>query len=708
MERGVALSRQYGVDRVLQPIFDYMPTADSPPLAPKHITAPPARPKKKNLPDDSDNSTPVPKAQSSRVQATKAAAAKKAAENRKAAEERKREESEEEHANLMREMGSDGRSLSNSEGSDQSETPSPFGSEMGDAEYQDFNNGNHNGNGSRKRKHGDGMNHQNQQNHQQQQQSNNNNNNSHLPMHNNNNNHNNTNLQQSHLPHPHSHSHPSHQQQQQQHSQQQQQHQQSVDSYGGGNGGGPLRYARLILDYFVSETNQVPSFLTFPPADFDANVVIDDDGHTALHWACAMGRLKIVRLLLSAGADVFRANGMGQTALMRSVMFTNNYDLRKFPELFELLHRSTINIDRNDRTVFHYVVDIALQKGKTHAARYYIETILARLVDYPQEVADILNFQDEEGETALTLAARARSKRLVKILLDNGADPKISNRDGKTAEDYILEDERFRESDVTMGGTGPLLMNNGVGDMGGASGSNSNGLGAYNNSNYPHPQHHQLLSNSSIPSFVPQLHTSETGQRTSSKSIPQVAQLLEQLATSFDKELGDTDRDLQQAVSLLSTINTEIHDSNRILNNLDTQASTLDQLSSQESNLVLELELKMGKRFRLGWEKWVRDEDAREISYINSGPQSQLIQPELDLDHLIDLSRNLPLDYQDQVSRKRARVGELIEERKELFGVLARLESSAGTGIKPAQYRQLIALGCGVPIEQVEQVVESL
>ena len=158
---------------------------------------------------------------------------------------------------------------------------------------------------------------------------------------------------------------------------------------------GPLRYARMILDYFVSESTQIPAFLISPPGDFDANVVIDDDGHTALHWACAMGRIRIVKLLLSAGADIFRANSMGQTALMRSVMFTNNYDLRKFPELFELLHRSTINIDRNDRTVFHYVVDIALQKGKTHAARYYIETVLARLVDYPKEVADILNFQDE-------------------------------------------------------------------------------------------------------------------------------------------------------------------------------------------------------------------------------------------------------------------------------------------------------------------------
>ena len=90
MDRGIALSRQYGVDRLLQPIFDYVPTADSPPLAPKHITAPPARPKKKA---DIGDGEIVPNPKTARVQATKAAAAaKKQAELKKAAEERAREE----------------------------------------------------------------------------------------------------------------------------------------------------------------------------------------------------------------------------------------------------------------------------------------------------------------------------------------------------------------------------------------------------------------------------------------------------------------------------------------------------------------------------------------------------------------------------------------------------------------------------------------
>ncbi|GAA5880227.1 hypothetical protein JCM1840_004886 [Sporobolomyces johnsonii] len=648
MDRGVALARQYGVDRLLQPIFDYIPTADSPPLAPKHITAAPARPRKKNdvAADLDAMPTPPPKPQRAAVQ--KAAAARKAA----AAAHRAFVGVDESDGEF-----SEKRSMSpaHSEGSDQSETPSPLASEAGDGEY---------GAGpSKKRKTGHGS----------------------------------------------------------AHAQMQQQHQHQLDSVPAHQqlGFGPLRYARMILDYFVSESTQVPQFLVAPPADFDPNVVIDDDGHTALHWACAMGRIRIVKLLLSAGADIFRANSMGQTALMRSVMFTNNYDLRKFPELFELLHRSTINIDRNDRTVFHYIVDIALQKGKTHAARYYIETVLARLVDYPDEVADILNFQDEEGETALTLAARARSKKLVKILLDNGADPKVANRDGKTAEDYILEDERFREQDVAAqqqqmaaaaaaaAAGGGAMMNGVAGSMGPPPHP-----GAASYGSMPGPSSAAAPSSASLNGIVPRLHTSETGQRISTKLVPEMATLLETLAASYDAELADKDRELAQADAVLSSLQSEIAESQRTVQQLQQQSTaggSLDHLERQEQQLAQDLEAKMGKRFRLGWEKWVRDEDQREQQYdTDGGPATAPEGPQADLDAYRDLVENPPADSADRAAALRARIDEFKQERARLFGVFATKQSESGTGVRLAQYRQLVALGCGVPLDQVDGVIDVL
>ena len=45
-ERGIELSAQYKVDHILKPLFDYVPlSGDSPPPAPKHITAASVKPR---------------------------------------------------------------------------------------------------------------------------------------------------------------------------------------------------------------------------------------------------------------------------------------------------------------------------------------------------------------------------------------------------------------------------------------------------------------------------------------------------------------------------------------------------------------------------------------------------------------------------------------------------------------------------------------
>ncbi|GAA5963277.1 hypothetical protein JCM3765_005785 [Sporobolomyces pararoseus] len=717
MERGVGLARQYGVDRLLQPIFDYIAGPDSPPLAPKHITAAPSRPRKKQdiaaQFDGPNGGMQPPNAKAARGGGSAATKRKAAKAARKAFE---HPDSDEDY------MGGDNKSVAGSSSrgghgmarsetplggggggasaSEQSETPSPYGETDG-GEYGA-------GPSSKKRKTGHSAMDLQQQQPQDPYQV----------------------YQQQLPPHPQYDPAPLPAQQQ--------------------FGLGPLRYARMILDYFVSEATTVPSFLLQPPQDFDPNVVIDDDGHTALHWACAMGRIRIVKLLLTAGADIFRANSMGQTALMRSVMFTNNYDLRKFPELFELLHRSTINIDRNDRTVFHYIVDIALQKGKTHASRYYIETVLARLAQFPEEVADILNFQDEEGETALTLAARARSKKLVKILLDHGADPKIANRDGKTAEDYILEDERFREQEIPTAGVaaeaisqemvnGGSQLSNGLGGAGGVPMSNvpsqdgvpqadggvaqsipypvqEGGLSASTgSSNQLQHQSHSQPPQPAQPQrngFVPRLHSSTTGQRISQQLVPAMSNLFETLASTYDAELADKDRELAQADALLASLQSEINEQQRTIQGIETNAlsaGTVEELEQREQKLSGELEAKMGKRFRLGWEKWVRDEDQREQQYDQEGGPSTSPQgPQADLDAYRELIDHPPTDSNERAQALRTRIDGFKDERKDLFKQFVARQSSAGTGKKLGQYRQLVSLGCGVPLDQVEGVIDAL
>src|SRR6266850_354690 len=481
-------------------------------------------------------------------------------------------------------------------------------------------------------------------------------------------------------------------------------------------------YGDQILEYFISDSNQIPPILVNPPLDLDPNMAIDDEGHTALHWACAMGRIRIVKFLLSAGADVFKVNKSGQTALMRSVMFANNYDVRKFPELYELLHRSTLNIDNYNRTVFHHIVDVAMSKGKTHAARYYMETVLTRLSDYPRELADIINFQDEDGETALTMAARCRSKRLVKLLIDHGADPKIANRDGKSTEDYILEDERFRSSPVIP--SRALAM------------SFRNAQAAYPPVQASGPYAFAPANGDHMP-----LHHSTAAQTASTRAITDMASMLDSLAASFDQELRDKERDLNQAHALLGNIQAEILDSQRAVSQLKVQCQGLDEARATLQEIEAELSAKMGKRYRLGWEKWVKDEEEREkavrdaaggalppLASVPLYPLEELVlEDELssgagtkrkaspveeDVSDLIALHADIPQDPESlrmACEGLREELSQHRKRRKEMFDKFVRFQAEAGTGGRMTEYRQLIAAGCGgIPPSEVDGVVSML
>ncbi|KAF9970483.1 hypothetical protein BGZ73_006809 [Actinomortierella ambigua] len=213
---------------------------------------------------------------------------------------------------------------------------------------------------------------------------------------------------------------------------------------GGSRTGAPGgRYAQTLLNYFISDSQALPKILTNPPADLDFDVIIDEEGHTPLHWAVAMARTKIVRLLVQHGADIYRVNNQGQTALMRSVLFTNNFDLKTFPTLLEILQKTIFTIDKNDQTVFHHVAATAGMRGKVHASRYYMECLLEKLANHPTELATIINVRDVVGDTALTIAARIGNKKVVRLLMEAGADPKIRNKSGKNAEDYLAEHDQF-------------------------------------------------------------------------------------------------------------------------------------------------------------------------------------------------------------------------------------------------------------------------
>ncbi|KAJ7638490.1 transcription factor [Roridomyces roridus] len=475
---------------------------------------------------------------------------------------------------------------------------------------------------------------------------------------------------------------------------------QYADSYKANGANDPRAYADQLLEFFISDSNQRNSTLTWR---------LTTTVHTPLHWACAMGRIRVVKLLLTAGADIFKVNIAGQTCLMRSVMFANNYDVRKFPELYELLHRSTLNIDNYNRTLFHHIVDVAMSKGKTHASRYYMEIVLSRLSDYPKELADVINFQDEDGETALTMAARCRSKRLVKLLIDHGADPKVVNNDGKSTEDYILEDERFRSSPAPPARGMFMGYRNSYGSL----------------PNYAYPSHGDR----------PPLHHSVVGQRASTRCVNDMTSMLDSLAASFDQELRDKERDTAQAHALLTNIQAEILESQRTVAQLRQKADGLDEAKRSLKEREDALHFKMGRRYRLGWEKWVQDEELRENGVRNTA-NGQLVPPTTyrpeddmemvdeaarlkrrlaqteDISDLLTLYSDIPTDpegLQQACSALRQEVEQFRKRRKGTFDELVSFQAEAGTSGRMGEYRRLIGAGCGgVPPSEVDHVLGML
>ena len=224
-----------------------------------------------------------------------------------------------------------------------------------------------------------------------------------------------------------------------------------------------ILYGDQLLDYFMTvgdapEATRVPP--PEPPVNFQVDRAIDDSGNTALHWACAMGDLGIVRDLLQRGADVKALSVHEETPLVRAVLFTNNYEKRTFPELLDLLLDTVSFRDWFGATIFHHVAETTRSKGKWKSSRYYCEILLEKLrQSCSQDELDLLlSCQDSNGDVAALVAARNGAFRLVNLLLTccpRAAD--LVNEKGETAASIIQRSHNPERdippapSSITMG-----------------------------------------------------------------------------------------------------------------------------------------------------------------------------------------------------------------------------------------------------------------
>ncbi|KAI0034475.1 hypothetical protein K488DRAFT_45386 [Vararia minispora EC-137] len=195
-------------------------------------------------------------------------------------------------------------------------------------------------------------------------------------------------------------------------------------------------------DTIMDLLREIPSDDPLRPISVD--VVLDELGHTALHIAASMGRLKIVNALLAAGADVLRGNYNGETALIRAALMTNNFDAQSFGMVVGALHVSVRTIDTARKSVLHHIVALAGIRNRAIVAGYYLEQIFMWIAEHEGgDFKSLVDLQDEHGDTALNIAARVGNRSLVRSLVDVGANRVLPNKLGLRPGDFGVEVEEL-------------------------------------------------------------------------------------------------------------------------------------------------------------------------------------------------------------------------------------------------------------------------
>jgi transcription factor MBP1 len=200
-------------------------------------------------------------------------------------------------------------------------------------------------------------------------------------------------------------------------------------------------WADALLDYFMLLDHEAACAWPEPPPSINLDRPIDEKGHAAMHWAAAMGDVGVVKELIHRGARIDGLSNNLETPLMRAVMFTNNFDKETMPSMVKIFQQTVHRTDWFGSTVFHHIAATTSSSNKYVCARWYLDCIINKLSEtwIPEEVTRLLNAQDQNGDTAIMIAARNGARKCVRSLLGRSVSVDIPNKKGETADDLIRE-----------------------------------------------------------------------------------------------------------------------------------------------------------------------------------------------------------------------------------------------------------------------------
>ncbi|CZR69786.1 uncharacterized protein PAC_19686 [Phialocephala subalpina] len=186
----------------------------------------------------------------------------------------------------------------------------------------------------------------------------------------------------------------------------------------------PIHHAMSNL----SLTNHKGNLNALIPQEFGIDVP-GCDGSTPLHIATRYGNLSHVQWLLEQGVDLMAVDSDGRTALHCVAANSNEYA----QDIMELLIEKGLNVRRKDDAGFTPLHNtLYWQKGpfrSSHRSVFRVQIFKAKVRLLLQKGAD-LNDRDNCGNTLLHLACAKGSRPVVRLLLDEGADPDLEDFKG--------------------------------------------------------------------------------------------------------------------------------------------------------------------------------------------------------------------------------------------------------------------------------------
>lgn len=444
-------------------------------------------------------------------------------------------------------------------------------------------------------------------------------------------------------------------------------------------------WADALLDYFMLLDSE-EGFIAppEPPPNVNLDRPIDEKGHSAMHWAAAMGDVEVVKELLRRGARTDCLSNNLETPLMRAVMFTNNYDKNTMPSMVKILQPTVPRTDWFGSTVFHHIAATTSSTNKFVCARYYFDCIINKLSEtwIPDEVTRILNAQDKNGDTAIMIAARNGARKCVRSLLGRNVAVDIPNRKGETADDLIRElnrrrrvNPRPRQASSSPFAPPPEQRLNGHMPQ-------LDGIG-------PAPLMPPLFSSHAVRD--PHQYRSQTASHLMNKVAPTLLEKCEELAAAYESELQEKEAESLDAERVVKKRQAELEAIRKQVSELTSMHNGLHiDLGEDEIDRQQEEELRMLVEEAESLLEIEQKSELRRICTSTSQPPS-----------------NSPIDLNEKI-----RLALLLhcaqQERRELVREVVGNLSVAGMSEKQGMYKTLIAKALGEREEDVESMLPEI